>query len=117
MIKKEREKYREKLLEKKKEIIQKLSDFYSESKELETGIAQDLVDRAESSYTKEFLLSLSDSERQQLMFIDEAIKRIDSDDFGVCQRCRKEISKKRLDVIPWASLCITCQQRAEEESF
>lgn len=113
---KEKEKYKKFLLDKKKEIINKLSEFYSESKEVETGIAQDLVDKAESSYTKEFLLSLSDSERQQLFFIDEAIKRIETSDFGLCQMCHKEIGLKRLDVIPWTLYCIHCQQKTEEES-
>ena len=100
----------------KEEIIQKLSEVYNESKEVESGIAQDLVDRAESSYTKEFLLSLSDTERAQLFMIDEALKRIDKDDYGICQMCRIKINKKRLNVVPWAPYCIDCQQKAEEEA-
>ena len=116
MNKKERERYRKKLLKKKEEIIDKISETYSESKEVESGIAQDVVDKAESSYTKEFLLSLSDAEREQLLLIDEALKRIDKKEFGICQRCGKNISKKRLDVVPWTSYCIDCQEIEEEES-
>ena len=116
MNKKERERYRKKLLEKKEEIINKLSETYTESKEVESGIAQDVVDKAESSYTKEFLLSLSDAEREQLFMIDEALKRIDKSDFGICQMCQKNIGKKRLNAIPWTPYCIDCQEKAEEES-
>ena len=115
MNRQEREKYKKKLLKKKEEIIHKLSEAYSETKEVESGIAQDLVDKAESSYTKEFLLSLSNTEREQLFLIDEALKRIDKDDFGICQMCQKTIGKKRLDVVPWALHCIDCQEKAEEE--
>jgi DnaK suppressor protein len=111
----EREKYKKILMEKKDEITAILSEAYNESKEVETGIAQDLVDKAESSYTKEFLLSLSDTERKQLLLIDEALNRIDKSEYGVCQRCQKHISKKRLDAVPWAPHCIDCQLKEEEE--
>lgn len=104
------------LLEKKETIIAKLSEVYNESKEVESGIAQDIVDRAESSYTKEFLLSLSDTERAQLFMIDEALRRIEKNDFGICQMCGKNISKKRLDAVPWSPYCIECQEKSEEES-
>lgn len=116
MNKAEREKYKKRLLKKKEEIIEKLSEFYNESKEVETGIAQDIVDKAESSYTKEFLLSLSDAERKQLFLIDEALKRLEKDEYGICQMCQKNISKKRLDAVPWASHCRECQEKSEEES-
>jgi len=115
--KKERERYRKKLLKRKEEIIDKISETYIESKEVESGIAQDVADKAESSYTKEFLLSLSNTEREQLFLIDEALKRLDKDDFAICQMCQKNIGKKRLDAIPWTPYCIDCQEKAEEESF
>lgn len=116
MNKKERERYRNKLLKKKEEIVNKISETYNESKEVESGIAQDVVDKAESSYTKEFLLSLSNAEREQLLLIDDALKRIDKKEIGICQRCGKDINKKRLDVVPWTSYCIDCQEIEEEES-
>ena len=116
MNKKERERYRKMLLKKKEEIVDKISETFNESKEVESGIAQDVVDKAESSYTKEFLLSLTNAERKQLLLIDEALKRVDKKELGICQRCGKNISKKRLDVVPWTPHCIDCQQKEEEES-
>lgn len=115
--KEEKEKYKKKLLQKKQEIIEKISEALNVSKEVETGFAQDVVDKAESSYTKEFLLSLSDSEREQLSLIDGALKRIERSDYGICQMCREKISKKRIDVIPWTPYCIECQEKAEEERY
>ncbi len=103
-------------MEKKEEIVAKLSEFYNESRKVESGIAQDIADKAESSYTKEFLLSLSDAERKQLFLIDEALKRIEKNEYAICQMCQKNISKKRLNAVPWAPHCIECQEKAEEES-
>ncbi len=115
MNKKEKEDFRKQLAAKKESIIRKLSQTITESKEMESNVAQDLVDKAETSYTKEFLLSLSDGEREQLLLIDEALKRLEHSEFGVCQLCQKEIGGKRLEAIPWTPYCIDCQEKAEEE--
>lgn len=116
MGKKEREEFRKTLLQKKETIVRKLSELTNESKEMETNVAQDVIDKAETSYTKEFLLSLSDADREQLLFIDEALKRLKRDEFGVCQLCQQEIGRKRLEAVPWTPYCIDCQEKAEEES-
>ncbi len=113
--KRDKDEFRRKLSGKKESIIRKLTDTITESKEMESNVAQDLVDKAETSYTKEFLLSLSDGEREQLLLIDEAIKRLEHGEFGVCQLCQKEIGGKRLDAIPWTPFCIDCQEKNEEE--
>jgi len=116
MKKKEQEAYKQKLTGRRNEIVRKLSNFRHESNEVETDIAQDLADKAESSYTKEFLLSLSDAERDQLFQIDGALRRIERGEFGHCQTCQKEIGKKRLNALPWTSLCIDCQEKSESET-
>lgn len=94
-----------------------MSDFFHQSQMIvETGVAQDEGDRAENSYTKEFLLSLSDFERKKLQLIDEALKRIKENTYGKCQMCGKDVGMKRLGVVPWAPNCFHCQEKAEEES-
>lgn len=113
---KEIEKLQEKLIEKKQELSSELSEIYNESKSVESGIAQDVGDKAESSYTKEFLLSLTETERVQLLMIDDALKRIQRGVYGYCQKCGKKIELKRLNAIPWTHHCIECQQKEEEES-
>jgi len=113
MDKKEKEQVRRKLLDKKETIVSKLSRTVAESKEVETDIVQDLADKAESSYTKEFLLSLSDTERDLLLNIDEALRSLEKGSYGICQICGQAISKKRLDALPWSIHCLSCQQKIE----
>jgi len=115
MNKKDKDEFRKKLAAIKESIIRKLTDTITESKEMESNVAQDLVDKAETSYTKEFLLSLSDGDREKLLEIDEALKRLERGEFGVCQNCQKEIGGKRLGAIPWTPYCIDCQEKTEEE--
>ncbi|HOE13416.1 MAG TPA: TraR/DksA family transcriptional regulator [Candidatus Saccharicenans sp.] len=113
LSKKEKEEYRKLLLERKNSIIRKLSQFYHESKEIETDTALDVADKAETSYTKEFLLGLTDSEREQLQLIDQALERLEKGEYGLCQVCHQEIGKKRLQIIPWTPYCINCQEKIE----
>jgi DnaK suppressor protein len=115
VTKREKLAYQKKLLAQKEKIVRKLSQLTNESKEVESDIAQDVVDKAESSYTKEFLLSLSNAERQQLALIDEALRRLKTKEFGICQMCAKPIGLKRLSALPWTPYCIDCQQKKEAE--
>jgi DnaK suppressor protein len=43
----------------------------------------------------------------------EALERIAGRKYGVCLECNKPISAKRLAALPWAALCLECQQAAE----
>lgn len=114
--KKELEGVKKILMVRRHEIIGKLSEAQDQSKTNETDIAQDLADKAESSYTKEFLLSLSNAEREELLQIDAALKRVARGEYGFCRSCQKEIGKKRLAALPWTALCIECQERSESET-
>ncbi len=116
MRKQEKERYKKKLLTKKAEIVETLNEVLNQSKEVEPDVVQDAGDKAETAYTKEFLLNLSTTERKQLSKIDEALGRIEECTYGTCQMCHKQINKKRLNAVPWALYCIHCQEKAEEES-
>jgi DnaK suppressor protein len=74
---------------------------------------KDYVDYAVSSYTKEFLLSLSDMERRQLVAVEDALISIKDGSYGTCQECEEEIEAKRLDAVPWARYCLECQELAD----
>lgn len=115
MTRSEKNARKKKLLEAKNQIIRKIGQTVSESKEVETDVAQDLADKAESSYTKEFLLSLTDTERKQLLQIDDALRSLEKGTYGLCLNCGQPISRKRLEALPWATYCIDCQQKLEQE--
>jgi RNA polymerase-binding transcription factor DksA len=45
--------------------------------------------------------------------VNAAIQRLDAGTYGICVRCGRAISQRRLAVLPYASLCIECQEAAE----
>src|SRR4051812_29974251 len=75
---------------------------------------QDLADKAASAYSKELNFSLSDGERNLLMQIDEAFRRLDNDAYGTCTNCGATIGDKRLSAVPWTPFCIDCQELQEK---
>lgn len=72
-----------------------------------------MADVASDSYDQEFNISLMENEGEELQQIDAALERIEDGSYGVCDSCEKPIPKKRLNVIPYARLCIKCKQNQE----
>ena len=73
----------------------------------------DSVDQASQSIEKELLFELSDNERLTLDQIEAALRKIDKGTYGVCESCRKPIGKMRLQALPFARYCISCQNSSE----
>ena len=75
---------------------------------------QDLADKAASAYSKELNFSLSDTERNLLMQIDEAFVRMKNGSYAICTNCGTVIGEKRLTAVPWTPFCIDCQELQEK---
>jgi DnaK suppressor protein len=73
----------------------------------------DSVDQASASIERELLFELSDNERVTLDQIEAALRKIDKGTYGLCESCQKPIAKARLDALPFARYCITCQSTSE----
>ena len=75
----------------------------------------DLGDQATAETDQNFLLRLKEREQKLLKKIDEALERIASGRFGICESCGQEIGFKRLKARPVTTLCIECKTLQEEE--
>jgi DnaK suppressor protein len=105
--------FRERLQQKKQEILEAYNKNKTYGKEADEDGAQDIADKASNSYAKEFLFSLSNSERELLQLMDDALARIEDKRFGVCLSCEEEMNQKRLEAVPWARHCLACQEKQE----
>ncbi|HTY44891.1 MAG TPA: TraR/DksA family transcriptional regulator [Patescibacteria group bacterium] len=79
-----------------------------------SGYTYHMADVATDSYDREFSMGLASSERQLLYEFDDAMKKIEDGTFGVCEDCKDLISKSRLKVVPYARMCIKCQEKKEK---
>lgn len=78
-----------------------------------SGHALHMADVATDMYDREFNLGLASNEREILQRIDNALKRIDTGTYGVCQKTNKPISLQRLKAIPYAELSKEAQEELE----
>ncbi|MBZ5656788.1 MAG: TraR/DksA family transcriptional regulator [Acidobacteriia bacterium] len=114
MDKKKLEYFRKRLETRQQELRQMVSRNQQDGRSADEEATQDIADRAASSYTKEFLFSQSNNDRQLLLMVDGALARLREGSFGECVSCGKEINSKRLEAVPWTRHCIECQEKAEK---
>jgi DnaK suppressor protein len=79
-----------------------------------SGYTYHMADVATDSYDREFSMGLASNERQLLYEFDDAMKKIEDGTFGVCEDCKDLISKSRLKAVPYARMCIKCQEKKEK---
>jgi DnaK suppressor protein len=108
------EKLRRQLEEQRQEILGLYQRDLEVGQSASDESADDLVDRANNAYNREFMLALSSSERELLRDIDNALERIEAGSHGVCEPCGSVIPAVRLKAVPWARYCIDCQERVEQ---
>ncbi len=108
------EAYRERLLSQRQDIVSLYQNDVRAGQESTDEGTEDIVDRANNSYNRELMFSLSDSERHLLLDIDRALERIEDGSYGSCINCGQPIGQKRLEAVPWARYCIDCQELAEQ---
>ncbi len=102
---------KQRLLDERNLLIEKLKGNDLSVDDSETP---DPVDLAVRNYSKNVMLAVSENESRQLALVDEALLRVDDDEYGVCQNCEQAINPKRLAAIPWARYCLSCQELVEQ---
>ena len=71
------------------------------------------VEQSSLDYSRTISLRISDRESKLIRKIQEALDRIEDEDYGICDMCGKEISIARLKVRPVTTLCIACKTKQE----
>jgi len=101
---------KERLQKERELLIQKLQ---GNDLSVVAAASNENADLAVRNYSKNVMLAVSENESRQLTLIDEALLRLDDEEYGTCQNCEKDINPKRLQAIPWARYCIECQELVE----
>jgi DnaK suppressor protein len=102
-------------------LDEKLEELLHEANKTVTGMTSreetyaDPTDRAALESDRNFTLRIRDRERKLIGKIKEALERIDTGTYGICEVCGEEISEARLKARPMTTLCIECKKREEVE--
>ena len=90
------------------------------NKELSDSIhihqAADPLDVTQEAAARDLAVQMLDRESELIRRVRSAIDRVQDGSYGVCLCCEEEIAASRLRAIPWAELCIHCQEQAEDST-
>jgi DnaK suppressor protein len=119
MDKKKTDYYRKSLMKLKENFLRDITNM-SKDPGSQNGDSGDvsghvlhMADVATDMYDREFNLGLASSERQVLVKIEQALKRIEEQTFGICAECKKPIPETRLKALPYVRTCLKCQEKIE----
>jgi len=114
--KRELDKYREILLNKRRELVGDVST-------MEMGVlnlgnksgdpATDVAEQGSDAYDQSLSIGLAEVDRKLIREIDAAIQRIEDKVYGLCEMTGKPISATRLNELPWARLSIEAARELE----
>jgi DnaK suppressor protein len=76
----------------------------------------DMADQASGNNEVHIQLKLKQTDAKILRNIEEALVRIDKGTYGICRECGERIAEARLNAIPWARLCIKCNEKEKQSA-
>ena len=116
----EREKlayYKEKLLNMRKELIERLNKKYQEAINLNFEEGNDSADQAYKIYNRNLMLGKVETDALKLRLVEDALKRIENGTYGICISCEEPIEEKRLEYVPFARYCTECKSELEKKGL
>lgn len=114
---KRRDRLKKVLVERKRKMWNELRDdvFRKLGNEYNTqfDIPNDLEDLSVIDFIEDLGLSVSDIRKEELLRIDESLRKLDQGTYGICEKCGTEIDEERLRVEASAMHCLKCQSDLE----
>ena len=119
LSKKDLDKYRALLIDKRRAIVGMVSGLESEALRSSGGnlsnMPMHMADVGTDVFEQDFTLGMAATERELIVQIDEALERIGSRVYGICQATGKAIPKARLNAKPWAKYTIEAARQIEKD--
>lgn len=114
-IKAEWQKFYERLLELRDQLMRQMNGLAKESAQEMAGYSLHMADSGTDNFDRDFALSLLSSDQDAIYEIEEALKRIEKNTYGICELTGKAIPRARLEAIPWTRFTVQAQAQLERE--
>jgi DnaK suppressor protein len=124
MNKKDQKHFEKRLLEEREKLQKELAriekDVFSTTQRESSGdlsaYSFHMADLGTDAMEREKAFLFASSEGRLLYHVDEALRRLYRNEYGKCESCGGPISKERLEVVPYARLCIRCKEKEEKDT-
>jgi len=114
-IKPEWQKFYNRLLELREHLQRQMNGLAKESAQEMAGYSLHMADSGTDNFDRDFALSLLSSDQDAIYEIEEALKRIEKNTYGICELTGKTIPRARLEAIPWTRFTVQAQAQLEKE--
>jgi RNA polymerase-binding transcription factor DksA len=108
-------KFYNRLLELREQLMRQMNGLAKESAQEMAGYSLHMADSGTDNFDRDFALSLLSSDQDAIYEIEEALKRIEKNTYGVCELTGKAIPKSRLEAIPWTRFTVQAQAQLERD--
>ena len=103
--------YRNMLEKKAQEVRRSMSAQKAAQVVARLDVPSDEGDLSQQHHEEWIFLNRNTIDMKLLREISDALQRIEQATYGVCLECEEPISVKRLEAVPWARYCVTCQEQ------
>ena len=114
-IKPEWAKFYQRLLELREQLMRQMNGLAKESAQEMAGYSLHMADSGTDNFDRDFALSLLSADQDAIYEIEEALKRIEKNTYGICELTGKPIPRTRLEAIPWTRFTVQAQAQLERE--
>jgi DnaK suppressor protein len=114
-IKAEWQVFYDRLLELRDQLMRQMNGLAKESAQEMAGYSLHMADSGTDNFDRDFALSLLSSDQDAIYEIEEALKRIEKNTYGVCELTNKPIPRARLEAIPWTRFTVQAQAQLERD--
>jgi DnaK suppressor protein len=114
-VKPEWQKYYDTLIGLRERLVAQMNGLAKESAEEMASYSLHMADSGTDNFDRDFALSLLSSDQDAIYEIEEALKRIERNTYGVCELTGKAIPKARLEAIPWTRFTVEAQAQLERD--
>jgi len=101
------------LLTEQAALTKELAELQSTIKEEGVGYSTHPADDGTNAFDQARDLAVQVNAEQTLKLVDDALARFENGTYGLCLDCSQEIDAARLEAIPYAPLCLSCQSKRE----
>jgi DnaK suppressor protein len=114
-VKPEWVKYYQRLMDLRDQLTHQMNGLAKESAQEMAGYSLHMADSGTDNFDRDFALSLLSSDQDAIYEIEEALKRIEKNTYGICELTGKPIPKSRLEAIPWTRFTVQAQAQLERD--
>jgi RNA polymerase-binding protein DksA len=120
LTKKDLKHFEDRLLAERKKLMGQLGYLEKTMNQTQRDSSGDLsaysfhmADMGTDAMEREKAFLFASAEGRLLYSINQALRRLYRNEYGICESCGKEIGKARLEAVPHATLCVACQEKQE----